>query len=92
MSCYWCADDANGKAIKDGYSGDWPLKVGAAAKAYPPEDYYEEDAHFLLAIDIYTALAKLRPDGGEIPWDDVPEWIKEASDFPDTPAKVCVSF
>lgn len=93
MSAYWCADSADGKAIIDGYCGEWPLKPEAVAEFGKGYDSFDDRAlRFLLAGEIYRALRKLRPDGGEIPWSEVPEWIKAASDFAETPAKLCVSF
>lgn len=92
MSAYWCADDAEGKCIAEGYHADWPVTKEAAKPKWDTAGHSLESRRRLVSMDIYQELRKLVPDGGEIPWDQVPEWIQKASAFERTPAKICISF
>jgi len=101
MSRYWCIDDAEGKAIAEGYSGEWPLKPESVAACVIDYDYRMDigvtlaDRHYCtttLANNIYAILRRMRPDGGEIPWSEVPEHIKTVTLLEREPHMVAVSF
>ena len=89
MSAYWCAEGKHGEVLAEGFAGEWPLTDSAVSEAREGD---EAERQFKLAMDVYSKLVKLRPDGGEIPWSELPDSVRHVSAFSTTPAIVCVSF